>query len=235
MRINRESFVWSVGVALGLGSGGPATAGDHEHGGDYGLVVVDGRVVTGVGDHDEQTVSDLGTRVFGADMALSGPFWAADEPGVFIPAGSMPDGVGVGFVLEAALRRWDGAGAVDFSTVPAQTMAVEFGPLSVSTALTDADVFGFPITYDATNPDGFDEHWDFLLDAAAGTGIYLLQLRFTVDGFQDSESVWTVFNAGLDETAHDAAIEYVEHALVPAPGVLALMGLGGLAATRRRR
>lgn len=204
-------------------------------GGDFGLVIIDGRVVTGIGDHDAQAVTDLGERVFAADMFASGPLWAADEPGIFIQANSMPDGVGVGFVLEAALRRWDGNGAVDFSAIPTQTMAIEFGPQSVSTALSDGDVLGFPITYDATNPEGFDEHWDFLLDSSAGAGIYLLQLRFTVDGFHDSESVWTVFNAGLDETAHDAAIEYVENVIVPAPGALALLGLGGLAATRRRR
>jgi hypothetical protein len=204
-------------------------------GGDFGLVIVDGRVVTGIGDHDAQVITDLGERVFAADMFESGPLWAADEPGIFIQANSMPDGVGVGFVLEAALRRWDGNGAVDFSTIPTQTMAIEFGPQSVSTALSDGDVFGFPIAYDATSPGGFDEHWDFLLDSSAGAGIYLLQLRFTVDGFQDSESVWTVFNAGLDETAHDAAIDYVENVIVPAPGALALLGLGGLAATRRRR
>ncbi len=210
---------------------GAAVAG----GGDFGLVIVDGRVVTGVGDHDDQTISELGERVFAADMSLAGPNWFADEPGIFIQANSMPDGVGIGFVVEAALRRWDGIGAVDFSSVPAQTMSIEFGPQSVSTALSDGDVFGFPIAYDANTPGGFDEHWDFLLDASAGTGIYLLQLRFTVDGFQDSESVWTVFNAGLDEAAHDAAIDYVENVIVPAPGALAVLGLGGLVAARRRR
>ncbi len=222
--------MWMTAAVL-AGMTGVALAG----GGDYGLVIVDGRVVTGVGDHDDQVITNLGERVFAADMSLVGSNWFADEPGIFIQAGSMPDGVGVGFVLEAALRRWDGTGTVDFSTIPSQTMLLEFGPLSVSTALTDGDVSGFPIVYDAFNPTGFDEHWDFLLDASAGTGIYLLQLRFTVDGFEDSLSVWTVFNAGLSEAQHEAAIKYVETVVVPAPGVLALAGMGLLAAGRRRR
>lgn len=222
--------MWMTAAVL-AGMTGVALAG----GGDYGLVIVDGRVVTGVGDHDDQVITNLGERVFAADMSLVGSNWFADEPGIFIEAGSMPDGVGVGFVLEAALRRWDGTGGVDFSTIPSQTMLLEFGPLSVSTALSDGDVNGFSIGYDAFNPTGFDEHWDFLLDAAAGTGIYLLQLRFTVDGFEDSLSVWTVFNAGLSEAQHEAAIKYVEKFVVPAPGAVALLGMGALAAGRRRR
>lgn len=220
-----------VAAAAVCGVAGMAFGG----GGDYGLLIQDGRVVTGVGDHDDQTITDIGERVFAADMGLVGSNWFADEPGIFILPGSMPDGVGVGFVLESAVRRWDGVGSVDFTQIPSQTMTLEFGPLSATTALVDGDVPGFSIAYDATSPDGFDEHWDFLLDSSAGTGIYLLQLRFTVDGFQDSLSTWTVLNAGLDETTHDLAIDYVENVIVPAPGVLAVVGLGGLVAGRRRR
>lgn len=204
-------------------------------GGDYGLLIVEGVVTTGVGDHDDQSISNIGERVFAADMSLVGSNWVGDEPGIFIEAGSMPDGVGVGFVIEAALRRWDGTGAVDFSSVPSQAMTLEFGPFSATTAATDGDVPGFSIAYDATSPTGFDEHWDFLLDASAGEGVYLMQLRFTVDGFQDSLSTWTVLNAGLDEVRHDAAIDYVERFVVPAPGAAALLAAGGLLAARRRR
>lgn len=221
----RSMVIVSAGLCVGVASA---------HEGDYGLVIQDGRVVTGLGDHEAQTITDIGERVFAAEMSLVGSNWFADEPGIFIQSGSMPDNAGVGFVLEAALRRWDGNGAVDFSQVPASSMILEFGPLSASTAASDGDISGFSILYDADNPGGFDEHWDFLLDSSAGAGIYLLQLRFTVDGFADSDSVWTVFNAGLDETAHEAAIEYVETVLVPAPGV-GVLGLAGLAAWRRRR
>lgn len=219
-----------AGVALG-GLGGPALA----HEGDYGLALVDGAVVTGLGDDENHTVTDLGTRVFGAEMSLVGANWFSDEPGVFIAPGSMPDSVGVGFVLEAALRRWDGTGAVDFSAVSPAALTMEFGPLSATTGAADGDVAGFSIAYDADSPEGFDEHFDFLLDASAGAGVYLLQMRFTVDGFADSWSVWTVFNAGLSEEAHDAAIDYVRATYVPAPGGLAFGGLVLGALGRRRR
>jgi hypothetical protein len=204
-------------------------------GGDYGLLIWDGRVVTGVGDHDDQTITDIGERVFAADLSLVGGNWFGDEPGIFILPGSMPDNVGVSFVIEGALRSWDGAGAVDFATVPAQALTLEFGPLSATTPLAGTDVPGFSIRYDADSPTGFDEHWDFLLDDSATPGIYLLRLRFTVDGFEGSLSTWTVLNAGLDETAHDAAIRYVEDVIVPTPGGLGLAAVGGLAAARRRR
>ncbi len=221
----RSMVLLAAGLCVGVASADE---------GDYGLLIQGGQVVTGIGDHDAQVITDIGERVFGAEMSLVGSNWFADEPGIFIEAGSMPDNVGVGFVLEAAVRRWDGVGAVDFSALSPAAMTLEFGPLSASTALLDGDVGGFSILYDAESPTGFDEHWDFLLDASAGAGIYLLQMRFTVDGFADSESVWTVFNAGLDESVHEAAIEYVETVFVPSPG-MAVFGVAGLLAVRRRR
>lgn len=204
-------------------------------GGDYGLLIQDGKVVTGVGDHDDQVINDIGERVFAADMSLVGANWVADEPGIFIEAGSMPDNSGIGFVIESPIMRWDGVGAVDFSSMSAAPITLEFGPNSVSSSMFAGDVGGFDILYDADNPTGFDEHWDVLLDSSAGAGIYLMQLRFTVGGFEDSESTWTVFNAGFDEDTHDRAIEYVETVIVPAPaGLLAMSGVLALAGRRRR-
>ncbi|MFK7884250.1 MAG: hypothetical protein AB8F26_08745 [Phycisphaerales bacterium] len=204
-------------------------------GGDYGLLIQDGKVVTGVGDHDEQVIENIGERVFAADMSLVGANWVADEPGIFIEAGSMPDNSGIGFVIESPLMRWDGAGAVDFSSMSSAPITLEFGPNSATSSMFAGDVGGFDILYDADSPTGFDEHWDVLLDSSAGAGIYLMQLRFTVNGFEDSESTWTVFNAGFDEAIHDAAIDYVENVIVPAPGFMGLSACGVLLLSRRRR
>lgn len=66
-------------------------------------------------------------------------------------------------------------------------------------------------------------------------GIYLLEVRFGMSGFVTSAPAWIVFNYGLDEEEHGLAVEWVEENLVPAPGVPALLGLGGLVAGRRRR
>lgn len=205
------------------------------HEGDYGLLVQGGKVVTGIADDVTGAVTDLGTRVFGAELEDNGTFWEAGEPGVFIPAASLPDNTQVSFIIEAALRYWDGTGPVNFSTIPAEQMTLGFGPETRLTPTSDTDVAGFSILYDADAPGGFDEHFDFLVPGSASAGIYLLQMRFSLSGFEDSDSVWTVFNAGLDDTLHDAAIDYVGATYVPAPGASALLGFGGVLAGRRRR
>lgn len=215
--------------ALALAAGMAAA-----HEGDYGLLVQGGQVVTGIGDHDTGTIGDIGERAFAAEIDINGAFWEAEEPGVFIPEASLPDNTQVSFTIEAALRYWDGTGPVNLSVAP-DAMTLEFGPESRTTPAVDGDVSGFSITYDADAIGGFDEHFDFLMDSGAPAGIYVLQMRFGLSGFADSESTWTVFNAGLDEAAHEEAIEWVEANLVPAPGALALLGFGSLGLARRRR
>ncbi len=239
MCIQRGSFVSSVVAVLAVaGFGQSVLAGGHGHGhgGDFGLVIVDGRVVTGVGDHHHGDVDDIGHRVFSGDFSLVGGVggnWAGSSPGLVVAPGSMPDGVGVSFVIEGALRTWNGVGGVDFGTVSAHALVIDFGPVSVGTPFGGEEVNGFVMQY--TDAGGVHEHFDYLLDGSAAAGIYLLRLRFTVEGFQDSESVLAVFNAGLDEWAHDAAIEYVERVLVPAPSVLAMLGIAAVGARARRR
>ena len=207
----------------------------HGEDADYGLAIIGGVTSVGIGDHDAQIVSGFGERVFAAEMSLSGDNWFAGEPGIFIEQGSLPDNTQVSFTLTQALMYWDGTGAVSFSSA-AQAMTLGFGPVSVSTALDGSPVAGFSLNYDADQIGGFDEHFDYTLDGSAAAGIYLLANTFSLSGASDSEVIFTVFNAGLDDAFHDEAIEYVESVLVPAPGamsVLALAGLGGM--SRRRR
>ncbi|MEX0877065.1 MAG: hypothetical protein WD114_06365 [Phycisphaerales bacterium] len=203
-------------------------------GGDYGLAIIDGAVAVGVGDHDDGTISNFGERVFAADMFVSGPNWFADEPGIFIEQGSLPDNTQVSFTLTDALLYWDGTGPVSFAQA-ADAMTLGFGPASVSTGFDSNPVAGFALNYDANQPGGFDEHFDYTIDGSAPAGIYLLANSFSLTGAQDSEIIYTVFNAGLDESTHDAAIDYVETVIVPAPGPLTLMAVSLLGASRRRR
>lgn len=203
-------------------------------GGDYGLAIVDGVTSVGIGDHDAGTISDFGERVFGADMFISGPNWFADEPGIFIAQGSLPDNTQVGFTLTQSLMYWDGTGAVSFAQ-STNAMTLGFGPVSVSTALDGSPVAGFSLNYDADQIGGFDEHFDYTLDGSAAAGIYLLANSFSLTGAADSEVIYTVFNAGLDEGTHDIAIEYVENVLVPAPGAMGVLGCAGLGVVSRRR
>ena len=211
--------------------------GDHDHdheGGDYGLAIIDGAVAVGIGDHDEGAINDFGERVFGADMVISGSNWFADEPGIFIQEASLPDNTQVSFTLTQSLMYWDGSGAVNFSQ-SANAMSLSFGPAFAATSLDNSPVDGFSINYDADAIGGFDEHMDYTIDASAAAGIYLLANTFSLTGATDSDVIFTVFNAGLDEDAHDAAIEYAESVLVPAPSAAGLLALAGLGAMSRRR
>ncbi len=221
----------SVCASLALAGGDH----DHEHeGGDYGLTIIDGAVAVGIGDHDDGVINNIGERVFAADMSISGPNWFADEPGIFIAEASLPDNTQVSFTLTQSLLYWDGTGPVSFSQA-VNAMTLGFGPASASTSMDTSPVAGFSINYDADAVGGFDEHLDYTIDGSAANGIYLLANTFSLSGAMDSEVIFTVFNAGLDEEIHDAAVEYAESVLVPAPSSAGLLALAGLSAMTRRR
>lgn len=203
-------------------------------GGDYGLAIMDGAVAVGIGDHDAGTISDFGERVFAADMFVSGPNWFADEPGIFIEEGSLADNTQVSFTLTQSLMFWDGTGAVNFSQA-SESMSLGFGPASVSTTFDNNPVAGFSVNYDADFVGGFDEHFDYTLDGTASAGIYLLANTFSLSGAIDSDVIFTVFNAGLDESTHDLAIDYAETVLVPTPGTAGLFAFASLGMVTRRR
>lgn len=203
-------------------------------GGDYGLTIMDGTVAVGIGDHDAGSISGFGERVFAADMFISGPNWFADEPGIFIEEASLADNTQVSFTLTQSLMYWDGTGPVSFSQ-STEAMSLGFGPASVSSAFDNNPVAGFSINFDADVAGGFDEHMDYTLDGTASTGIYLLANTFSLSGAADSDVIFTLFNAGLDEATHDLAIDYAETVLVPTPGAAGILALAGLGAMTRRR
>ena len=72
---------------------------------------------------------------------------------------------------------------------------------------------------------------DFL---APPEGVYAFSLELTLTQDQTtyvSDPFWIVFNNGLNEELHEAAMA----ALVPEPASLSLLGIGVLALLRRRR
>jgi hypothetical protein len=224
----------------------------HAHEGDIGLSFLAGRLTTGIVEIPSPGAGEFitpGQRVFAAEFAdLAGSIYA-DEPGFFsgpltgqtdptIPAGSR-----LGFNILGSVLRWDSATQSFAAAAPAERIRIEFaaGALTRTSPLDGSSVPGF--SFDVGPTGGFDEHLDYYLDPAPGqtvpaAGIYLLTLELYLDGISGSTSMpyYTVFNFGLDETEHDAAIDYVESNIIPTPTTaLILASTAGLAFRRRRR
>ena len=209
-------------------------------GSDIGLLVQDGRIVTAVADDENGAFEELGERVFGADIDFVTNL--GDEPGFFttdgptVPAGfsSFTPGSTITYRTNGALQAWNGAEFV--ATTNRLRQIVVPNVLEILTPSDGSTVDGFEYTYAGGE---FDEHPDYAMENGAEAGIYLWNITFSAtDGagnaYGDSESVFVVFNFGLSEAEHEAAIAYAE-SIVPAPGVLAPLAFAGTLATRRRR
>jgi hypothetical protein len=136
---------------------------------------------------------------------------------------------------------WNGNGAVSFGALPGGvSLRLAFGSQNVTvlntTGVQPGFFFGDPIGAGGT----FHEHLGSWLDGATlGThdGIYLIGLQLKVDsdggslpyvGDLFSEPKWIVYNNGLDEIVHDAAIDWVETNVVPEPAAMVSMVIGSI-------
>jgi len=193
-----------------------------------------GNLVTGAIDEDGNPLAER-ARVFGAEFGEDPGFpYTAFEPGFQAIDGHFDPFQPFRIDFDGAVEAWigDGFGGTD------TTVTIEFGPQSFTSG--DGPVEGFQWTTDAAG--GFHDHFDLIANGAGGadpaTGIYLLPLSVTdlAGGLGSTDTFWFVLNLGADEAEHEAAIEWVEATLVPAPGTLALLGaFAALGGGRRRR
>ncbi|MBX3387055.1 MAG: PEP-CTERM sorting domain-containing protein [Phycisphaeraceae bacterium] len=207
-------------------------------GSDVGLIAQGGRLVTveAIGEPPMQTFGGP-LRVFGVELEFDAieMLVGVDEPG-FATQDAAVLGQSIGFTFTRALRQWNvGLGLFEPTTFTMTAGRVDLGLANVTTPTTDVPT---PLSTIPVFPD--DIHYFWSLDGATdttGEGIYLVEGYFTNPGGQllDSLPVWFVFNYGLDEDEHDLAIDWVADNLVPAPGAVALLAMGGLASLRRRR
>ena len=202
-------------------------------GNDIGLRLLNGqiRTVNSIGEPPAQTIEFGETRVFAVDLAfdpissevkIDEPGYASDDPTLL--------GSPVTFNIRKALRAWDGSSFVPTSQVMStgsDDLALPF----INTPVTDTSVTGYTFNVLA------DLHFDWKLNGATattGAGIYLAELELTSSRFQTSRPYWLVFNYNQTEADHDAAIDWVQSTLVPAPGFAAMLPLALLALRRRR-
>ncbi|WP_428938791.1 hypothetical protein [Fontivita pretiosa] len=208
--------------------------------------VEDGRIVTD-GFDDALGSTEPHLRVFGYDFAENpdDPFFAQD-PGFNSPAGSgLPVGSQLRFDILGPLQYWSGVGAVSFASVSGgQTLELNFG--TATRTITGSSTFqsGFAIqTVGAggtvhrhlnsflNGPDGNSVpagsgSWGAGDGVEAAAGAYLFSIELQIDpdnGIVSSEPIYIVFNHGLSETAHAAAIEWVQNVLVPEPATVGML------------
>lgn len=222
----------SVVTLLPLALGNAALA-EHEHV-DIWLHIADGEIITGTADEDGP-IEDI-ARVFGAELGEDPDFpFSTDHPGCTsvdtdpldpyeILTLNIYDHIGV----------WNGGGfdAVD------ETMTIAYGGNEVTSG------FGYVPGIDLGQADEHGHlhlHAFFTLNgynADPDLGVYLLPLTVSdADlGYVESKPFWILFNLGMDESVHDAAVDWAVANLVPAPGSagLVLAGLMGRRSRRRR-
>jgi hypothetical protein len=182
-----------------------------------------GALRTGSWDHVTGEVTSLSERVFKAEFGEDPEFpFSIDEPGI----GSDLLGSTLTMNLLQGLGAWNGNG---FDAANANLLASYGGQDAFSST---GGSFSFLVS------EGLDLHADFTIlglgDSDPANGIYLAAFTFASANLATSETFWIVFNLGLDEAAHEAAEEWVAANLVPAPGALALLALGGALGRRRR-
>lgn len=197
--------------------------------GDIWLYAQDGRLMTGLIEEFPGLDRTPGVRVFHAELGADVDN-AADEPGLRVLESGLDPAGQLSFTVNRALRMWDGN---SFDMLAAHTMTIGFDALSATTPASDAPVLGFSVGVD---PDGdLHDHYDFLLNAATRVqGIWLLDVTFHFSNLASADPVWILFSQDLDNESVEAA-EAWALANVPAPGTMAMLAMGGVIASRRRR
>ncbi len=206
---------------------------EEEHGHfDAWVFVEDGRLKTGGAEADEGEF-ETHVRVFESELGEASPNFA-DEPGFY--SETLPPGLNLSFNIVDSLRVWNGT---DFNTTASVDMTLweAFGVPGSDFATTPVSPGGSTTGFDFATADGtgfIDDHPEFVLNAPATDGVYLLTMQLTSPGYADSLPFFIVFNQNRPESEHEAAADYAA-SLVPAPGAVALFGLVGAGAIRRRR
>lgn len=218
---------------------------------DFVPEVVNGQIATG-GHDDEEGVDVDSLRVGGYDFGevpedpynIGDPGFNTNGVSTFVGGSSLR--LTAGPVNGAFLSYWDGTGPVNFTTAPAGASLSLSGSPTRSLSLTGTSATYLPASSDSLLVGTFaangalHQHLGSSLASLTGTpavGAYLISFELTNPGGAASASdpLYVVYNNGLSEETHDAAISAVEASLVPEPTTLAMLAAGGGLLLRRVR
>ncbi len=210
-------------ASLALGLASAALADKAPHADIYVWSTSDGRLRTAGWDHATGQIIDPVQRVFEGELGLDPMFpFSGDEPGI----GSSLVGSTLSLNLLGGLGAWNGDGF----TSSTSGIMVSYGGQDVFS--TAGGSLSFVVTQD------LDLHPGYTLFGGNGTdpanGIYLAAFTFGSAGMATSETFWVVFNLGMSEADHEAAVDWANANLVPAPGALAILAFAGLTSARSR-
>lgn len=206
---------------------------------DVGPYVANSKIVTG-GKDDGTGETFAVIRSYGYDFGedAANPYFIGD-PGFNAAAGSgLPQGSQLRFDVLSSLRYWDGTGEPAFSAAPAgESIAFNFGASTTTVTSASGAQPGFNLQTVGAN-GALHRHLNTTFDGtppAEGVYAVLLDLASSDAAIARSDPFYVVFNNGLSEAQHDAAIDVLGATLVPEPATLAGFAGAGVLLLRRRR
>lgn len=227
--------LFSVVVAgLTLSVSNYAYAQHHHHGGDIGVKLDAGSLKVGAVDENDNFTDQ---KVFESEFEDVAGFVTTEDPGFDGEAGTFPYPSSIGFNFVAPLSVWTGAGFAP----TAHTITAFHTDTNQSATTGAGSVPGFSVD---VAPNGeWHEHFSFFLNSPdsnpPANGIYLLQMDLfhSDNSIGNSGTFAIVFNWGMSEEGHEAAVDYVNANIVPEPSALVALGSGmvALLGLKRRR
>ena len=175
-------------------------------------------------DHLTGEIINPTQRVFEGEFGLDPVFpFSGDDPGI----GSDLLGVTLSMNLYQGLDVWNGS---SFQGSTAAGLRAGYGGQEALS--TTGGAFSFLVQ------SGLDLHPEYTLFGIDGSdpveGLYLATFSVSAVNYDTSASFWVVFNLGMSEEEHGAAIAWVEANLVPAPSACVLLILAGRFGRRSR-
>ena len=183
-----------------------------QHAGDVAVTRGGSALFTNGYDANLQPVPE---RLFLGTFGDTGVPRFTSNPGFEAATGTFVSGTRLGFHAVDGLRRWDGSA---FVTVPGMQLEAKY--LTAKFTVGETAVNGFDLAVQSNG--GIHRHLGFTLRDAFGsgpsTGAYLLSLQLYATGSTGvSDTLWILFNDGIDTAAFDAIAQAAREVLLPDP------------------